>query len=102
MVNFKVAMTMVNHGLAHFIDRSSALRLTFSKIAQLRDRSLKIDERFMEDLVSDHFAEGNRGASRSARAVVDYGWRFSEPIREIPVSELAAIGAEPERIQSFA
>lgn len=108
VVTFKEAMTFVNHGLAQFINRNTALRLTFSKIAQLRDRSLKVDEAFLMRYVEGGKSEREaidgmgdswmRSAHMGARNTLK-DWRL---IRKVNVSDLAKIGAEPERIQSFA
>ncbi|HEY6308686.1 MAG TPA: hypothetical protein VI488_19770 [Candidatus Angelobacter sp.] len=67
-MRFNQALALVRHGLADFINRQTALRLTFSKIGHLRDQSLRIDERFLLAYV-----EGNR----RARAIIDdptAGW----------------------------
>jgi hypothetical protein len=67
-VRFNQALALVRHGLADFINRQTALRLTFSKIGHLRDQSLRIDERFLLAYV-----EGDR----RARAIIDNptaGW----------------------------
>src|SRR5512137_1838189 len=67
-VRFNQALALVRNGLADFINRQTALRLTFSKIAHLRDQSLRIDERFLLA-----YAQGDK----RARAVMDdpdAGW----------------------------
>jgi hypothetical protein len=46
-VPVKTAITLVTDGLAEFINRGKGIRLTFSRLAHLRDRSLKIDEAFL-------------------------------------------------------
>src|SRR5215472_7025384 len=46
-VPVKTAITLVADGLAEFVNRGRAIRLTFSRLAHLRDRSLKIDEAFL-------------------------------------------------------
>ncbi len=65
-------------GLADFIHRQSALRLTFSKIAHLRDMSLRIDEEFLMA-----YALGDR----RARAIIDdddAGWSVQPPVVQVP------------------
>lgn len=74
-VPYKVALTMINHGLAGFINDYKAIRLTFSKIAQLRDQSLKITEQVLIAYADDSLFESSnweRGKrSVRARAAVD-------------------------------
>jgi hypothetical protein len=68
---------MVRNGLADFINRQTALRLTFSKIAHLRDQSLRIDERFLLA-----YAQGDK----RARAVMDdptVGWSVRVPAVQV-------------------
>lgn len=77
-VKFTQALALVRQGLADFINRQTALRLTFSKVAYLRDRSLRIDERFLLA-----YAQGNQGA----RAIIDdqgVGWNVRLPVTRIP------------------
>jgi len=59
------ALTLVRHGLARFINRNTAVQLTYSRLTQLRDRSCKVDERLILEYVA---------GSRLARAAVDLGW----------------------------
>lgn len=73
-VKFNQALALVRHGLADFINRQTALRLTFSKISHLRDQSLRIDERFLMA-----YAQGDK----RARAIMDdesAGWSSRLPI----------------------
>lgn len=101
-LTFTRAMAFVRHGLATFINRNQALRLTFSKIAQLRDHSLKIDESVLIAYADDSLflsSAGERGKrDRRTRVAIDYGWRFREPVVEIPASVMAA---SKERVQCF-
>lgn len=76
MLGFNDGLALVTDGLAQFINGQSALRLTFSKVANLRDASCKID---LHMLMA--YAEGQPGA----RAAVDLGWRV--PLRGIPCAE---------------
>lgn len=46
-ITFRQAVALVKKGLAEFIHQRSALRLTYSTIAHLRDQSLRIDEHFL-------------------------------------------------------
>jgi hypothetical protein len=81
-VRFNQALALVRHGLADFINRQTALRLTFSKIAHLRDQSLRVDEKFLMAYV--------RGDKR-ARAVIDdqdAGWSARPPIVQVPAKVL--------------
>ena len=85
------ALIFVRHGLAKFIDGNAALRLTFSRIAQLRDMSLKINERFLLKLVD--------GDPR-AMAAIAWGWTGhvqAEYVRWSP----AALAASRAAIQCF-
>ena len=77
-VKFTQALALVRHGLADFINRQTALRLTFSKIAHLRDQSLRIDERFLMA-----YAQGDK----RARAIMDdksAGWSSRLPVVSRP------------------
>lgn len=65
MIPWKSALALVQDGLAIFAHEGKAIQLTFSKLAQLRDRSLKIDEAMLIAYAS---------GKRQARAVIDYGW----------------------------
>jgi hypothetical protein len=56
---------LIRHGLAEFILRQTALRLTFSNFAHLRDYSLRIDEAFLIN-----YAAGEK----RERAAMDLGW----------------------------
>jgi hypothetical protein len=81
-VRFNQALALVRHGLADFINRQTALRLTFSKIAHLRDQSLRVDEEFLMAYV--------RGDKR-ARAIIDdpdAGWSARPPIVQVPAKVL--------------
>ena len=60
------ALVLIRHGLADFIMRQTALRLTFSNFAHLRDYSLRIDEQFLINYAS--------GEKREI-AVIENGWR---------------------------
>lgn len=76
-VRFSQALALVRHGLADFINRQTALRLTFSKIAHLRDQSLRIDERFLLA-----YAQGDK----RARAIIDdptVGWSARPPAAQV-------------------
>jgi hypothetical protein len=76
-VRFNQALALVRNGLADFINRQTALRLTFSKIAHLRDQSLRIDERFLLA-----YAQGDK----RARAVMDdpdAGWSVRVPVVQV-------------------
>jgi hypothetical protein len=92
-VRFNQALALVRQGLAVFIQRQSALRLTFSKVTQLRDCSLKVDEQLLMD-----YAQGDR----RARAIIedpDSGWVVQPPVVEL--SEDVAAQNE-ERVLYFA
>jgi hypothetical protein len=71
----KVAVGLVKDGMARFVDRNSAIQLTFSKISHLRDRSLKIDEAFLnayaagERWARNLFDAGYDGKARAERVV---------------------------------
>jgi hypothetical protein len=58
-------LVLIRHGLAEFILRQTALRLTFSNFAHLRDYSLRIDEAFLIN-----YAAGERREV----AVIECGW----------------------------
>ncbi len=91
-MRFNEALALVRHGLADFINRQTALRLTFSKIAHLRDQSLRIDERFLLAYV--------RGDKR-ARAIIDdpaVGWSATLP--PVRVASRDVQGAK-ERVLCF-
>lgn len=64
-VPIKTAIAMVRDGLACFIHRNTAVQLTFSKVTHLRDRSLKIDEAFL-----NAYAAGEKWA----RNLFDNAW----------------------------
>lgn len=67
-VKFNQALALVRQGLADFINRQTALRLTFSKVAHLRGQSLRIDERFLMAYVQ---------GDKRARVIIDdaaVGW----------------------------
>jgi hypothetical protein len=92
-VKFNQALALVRHGLADFINRQTALRLTFSKIAHLRDQSLRIDERFLMA-----YARGDK----RARAIMDdevAGWSARRPVVPTPSS---VIRESKERVLHFA
>jgi hypothetical protein len=77
-LRFDQALALVRQGLAVFIHRQSALRLTFSKVTQLRDRSLKVDERLLMD-----YAQGDK----RARAIIEdptAGWAVKPPVVAVP------------------
>lgn len=91
-VTFGQALALVRRGLAEFINQNSALRLTYSKIAHLRDQSLRIDEQFLLAYVD--------GEER-ARAIIDdtrVGW--SAPPAIIPVAA-EVIRRSQERVLYF-
>ena len=101
------ALTLIRTGLARFVNRSTALCLTFCKISQLRDRSLKIDENFLMryaaggerereiiDGLGDSWMRSSHVGARNERT----DWRL---VRKVKSSDLDKIGAEPERIQNF-
>lgn len=100
-LSFTHALVFVRHGLATFINNNKALRLTFSKIAQLRDRSLKIDENaliaYADDLLFQE-SKGRRGRRNTRARSAVQGWRFSEPVIEVPAAVMAA---SKERVQCF-
>lgn len=77
-LTFTKAMIFVRHGLATFINGNKALRLTFSKISQLRDQSLKITEQLLIAYADDSLfrsSEGERGSpnARARNAVTFWG-----------------------------
>lgn len=79
---FNQALSLVRQGLAEFILRQTALRLTFSKIAHLRDQSLRIDERFLMA-----YAQGDK----RAKAIIDdptAGWSMPPTIVQVPAALL--------------
>ncbi len=91
-VKFTQALALVRHGLADFINRQTALRLTFSKIAHLRDQSLRIDENFLMA-----YAQGDK----RARAIIDdeiVGWSVPPAIVGVPSHVLEK---SKERVQCF-
>jgi hypothetical protein len=76
-VQFRQALALINQGLAVFIHRNKALRLTFSKVAKLRDQSLKVDEQLLMD-----YAQGDK----RARAIIEdpsAGWAVRTPVVEV-------------------
>jgi hypothetical protein len=92
-VRFNQALALVRNGLADFINRQTALRLTFSKIAHLRDQSLRIDERFLLA-----YAQGDK----RARAVMDdpdAGWSVRVPVVQVVANQ--ALQKSKERVLSF-
>ncbi len=92
-VRFNEALALVRHGLADFINRQTALRLTFSKVAHLRDQSLRIDERFLLAYVQ---------GDKRARAVIDdpaVGWSARTPV--VPMASSTAREGK-ERVLCFA
>jgi hypothetical protein len=101
------ALALIHSGLARFVNRSTALCLTFSKIAQLRDRSLRVDENFVMryvaggkrereiiDGLGDSWMRSSHLAARNTRT----DWRL---IRNVKSSDLEKIGAGEDRIQNF-
>lgn len=108
LVNMREALALIHNGLARFVNRSTALCLTFSKIAQLRDRSLKIDEDFLMRYASggkreheiidgpgDSWMRSAHMAARNTRT----DWRL---VRKVKREDLDKIGAGEDRIQNFA
>lgn len=92
-VTFSQAVSLVRHGLAEFILRQTALRLMFSKIAHLRDRSLRIDEAFVMA-----YAQGDP----QARAIMhDQTAGWGAPLRIVPVPA-AVVAQSAERVLYFA
>jgi hypothetical protein len=91
-VPIKTAITLVTDGLAEFVNRGRAIRLTFSKLAHLRDRSLKIDEAF---LIA--YAAGEKWARTLFAAAWD-GKAQAETVRWSP----AQMAASREEIRGFA
>jgi hypothetical protein len=92
-VRFHQALALVRQGLAVFIHRQSALRLTFLKLTQLRDRSLKVDEQLLMD-----YAQGDR----RARAIIEdpsAGWAVQPPVVEVSGN---AARQNQERVLYFA
>ena len=77
-------MSMVNDGVARLleIEGYQCIRLNYSKIAQLRDASLKINERFLI-----RYLDGGR----RERAAVE-GWRESS----FPMGGLMSTEETPE------
>jgi hypothetical protein len=100
-LSFTRALVFVRHGLATFINDNKALRLTFSKITQLRDRSLKIDENvliaYADDLLFQE-SKGRRGKRNTRARSAIQGWRFNQRVIELPA---AALAASKERVQCF-
>lgn len=100
-LSFTRALVFVRHGLATFINHNKALRLTFSKIAQLRDRSLKIDENaliaYADDLLFQE-SKGRRGKRNTRARSAIQGWRFNQHVVEVPA---AVATAAKERVQCF-
>jgi hypothetical protein len=106
-VNLREALALVNTGLARFINQARALCLTFCKIAQLRDHSLKIDEDFLIryaaggkrereviDGLGDSWMRSAHVGMRNERT----NWRL---VRKVKMSDLEKIGAGKDRGQSF-
>ena len=88
-VKFTQALALVRHGLADFINRQTALRLTFSRIAHLRDQSLRIDERFLMAYVQ---------GDKRARAIIDdntAGWAVR------PHPTVTCLRPDSERVHCF-
>jgi hypothetical protein len=90
-VPVKAAVALVRDGMARFVDRNSAIQLTFSKIAHLRDRSLKIDQAFL-----DAYAAGERWAKHLFDAGYD-GKTQAETIAWTP----AQMARSRERVWNF-
>jgi hypothetical protein len=89
-VKFNQALALVRQGLAAFINRQTALRLTFSKVSHLRDQSLRIDEQFLLAYVQ---------GDKRARAIIDdetVGWSN----RPATVTK-ERVKSENERVQCF-
>jgi hypothetical protein len=84
-VPIKLAVALVRDGLARFVDKNAAIQLTFSKIAHLRDRSLKIDEAFL-----NAYAAGERWAKNLFDAGYD-GKALAEKVLWTPPANAAAI-----------
>src|SRR5262249_27405199 len=91
IVPIKVAVALVRDDLARFVDKHAAIQLTFSKIAHLRDRSLKIDQAFL-----NAYAAGERWAKNLFRAGYD-GKAHAEKIFWTP----AQMAESQERILEF-
>jgi|SRR5215831_9504074 len=87
----KVAVALVRDGLARFVDKKKAIQLTFSKIAYLRDRSLKIDEAFL-----NAYAAGERWAKNLFDAGYD-GKALAEKVFWTP----AQMAESQERVLEF-
>lgn len=100
-LSFTRALVFVRHGLAMFINDNKALRLTFSKIAQLRDRSLKVDENaliaYADDLLFQE-SKGQRGKRNMRVRSAIHSWRFNQRVIEVPAATAAAA---KERVQCF-
>jgi hypothetical protein len=90
-IPIKVALTLVREGMARFVDKNAAIQLTFSKIAHLRDRSLKIDEAFL-----NAYAAGEGWARRLFHAGYD-GKAQAEKVFWTP----AQMAESRERILEF-
>lgn len=63
----KTAIALLKDNMAVPGPSKTSVILTFGKIAQLRDRSLKIDQRFLESMVADHFPEASQNEKATAR-----------------------------------
>jgi hypothetical protein len=64
-LQIKDAINLVKNGLAKFINRNTAVQLTYSRLAHLRDQSCKPGERLVLDYIS---------GSYRARVAVELGW----------------------------
>ena len=91
-VPIKTAITLVADGLAEFVNRGRAIRLTFSRLAHLRDRSLKIDEAF---LIA--YAAGEKWARNLFAAAWD-----GKAQGETVIWSAAQMAASREEIRGFA
>jgi len=90
-VPVKTAITLVTDGLAEFVNRGKAIRLTFSRLAHLRDRSLKIDESFL-----NAYASGQKWA----RNLFDAAWD-GKAVAETTTWTPAQMAESREKIVSF-
>lgn len=95
----KSAVALVKDGLALFVHSGTAIQLTFSKLAQLRDVSLKIDE---------HMLMAYATGKKFARAAIDGGWEGIRVESHDGVKQVSTASWTPEmmaqsqqRIQSF-
>src|SRR5262249_50239711 len=90
-VPLRTAKALVTDGLAIWINRGKDIRLSFSRLAQLRDRSVKIDEAFL-----NAYAAGERWA----RNLFDNAWDGKAQATKLTWTP-AQIHASQEETRSF-